>query len=151
MDYGPQFSTTRVITNEPPALGRPYSVLVPQVNADGNDVAGVRLPELAVPLGTYTGWNMTGSQLSDLHYLAGLMGSFQPFARTREDRNRSGDPRLSIAERYAGRQDYLARVARATQDLVRERFVLADDVRAVLRRAGAMWDAIVGGGEQRHE
>ena len=59
MDYGPALRATKVITREPPRLGAPYPVLVPQVNADGNDVSGIRLPEVAVPLGTYTGWNIT--------------------------------------------------------------------------------------------
>ena len=144
MDYGPDYSTARVITNEPPVLGGAYTVLVPQVDKDGNDVAGVRLPEVAVPLGTYTGWNVSVPQLADLRYLAGLRGSFEPFARTRAERDRARDPRPSIDERYADREDYLARVARATDDLVRQRFTLAADVPAVLRRAAALWDAIVG-------
>jgi hypothetical protein len=122
-------------------------VLVPQVDADGNDLGGVRLLETAVPLGTYTGWNVSVPQLADLHYLAGLLGSFQPFARTRAERQRSKDPRLSIEERYSNREDYLARVSRAAQDLVRQRFLLAADVAAVLRRAAVLWDAIVGTGE----
>ena len=144
MDYGEGYATTRVITNEPPVLGKPYTVLVPQVDADGNDLGGIRLPEVAVPLGTYTGWNVAVPALPDLHYLAGLVGSFQPFARTREDRDRSKDPRAPIADRYAGREDYLSRVSRAADELVRQRFMLAADVPAVLRRSGAMWDAIAG-------
>lgn len=145
LDYGPDYGTSRVITREPPALGPPYPVLVPQVNADGNDEGGVRLPEVAVPLGTYTGWNVKVPVLNDLEYLAGLVGSFDPFARARRARDRSGDPRLSIAERYDGRKDYLNRVSQAAQDLVRERFLLPEDVRAVLRRADTMWTAIVDG------
>ena len=117
-------------------------MLVPQVDADGNDLGGVRLPEVAVPLGTYTGWNVSVPPLADLHYLAGLRGSFEPFARTRAERERWKDPRLSIDERYANREDYLARVSRAAQDLVRQRFLLAADVPALLRRAAALWDAI---------
>jgi hypothetical protein len=143
MDYGTDYNKTRVIANEPPRLGAPYNVLVPQVNADGNDVAGIRLPEVAVPLGTYTGWNITRPQLKDLGYLSGLIGSFEPFALTREDRQNGGDPRLSIEERYTGRQDYLDRVKQAAESLVRERFMLTEDVRAVVQRAGEMWDAVV--------
>jgi hypothetical protein len=143
MDYGPQYGTTRVITIEPPQTGEPYRVLVPQVNADGNDVAGIRLPEVAVPLGTYTGWNVTNPQLTELRYLAGLIGSFEPFARTREQRLASGDSRRSIAERYSGRQDYLDKVRRAANDLVRQRFLRAEDVPAVLQSAERMWNAVV--------
>lgn len=144
MDYGSDYRTTRVITIEPPALGEPYRVLVPQVDADGNDVAGVRLPELAVPLGTYTGWNVTNLPLGDLGYLAGLVGAFEPFAGTKEQRLANDDSRRSIAERYDGRQDYLEKVRRAADDLVGQRFLRVEDLPAVLQSAGRMWDAIVG-------
>jgi hypothetical protein len=146
MDYGPGFSATRVISREPPELGAPYRVLVPQVNEDGNDVAGIRLPEVAVPLGTYTGWNVTVPQLSGLRYLAGLVGGFEPFPLTKEEREDTGDARLSIAERYAGRQDYLSRVKQTAETLVRQRFMREEDVAAVILRAGAVWNAVVGTG-----
>jgi hypothetical protein len=143
MDYGPQYNTTRVISIEPPKTGQPFRVLVPQVNADGNDVAGIRLPEVAVPLGTFTGWNVTNPQLFELRYLSGLVGAFEPFARTKEQRTTNGDSRLSIAERYSGRPDYLDRVRRAANDLVRQRFLRVEDVPAVLQSAERMWNAIV--------
>ena len=117
-------------------------MLVPQVDADGNDVAGIRLPEVAVPLGTYTGWNITSPQLSELGYLSGLVGGFEPFARTKEQRDASGDSRPSIAERYSGRQDYLDKVRRAADDLVRQRFLRAEDVPAVLQSAERAWSAV---------
>jgi hypothetical protein len=142
MDFGPQFAATRIITKEPPELGAPYTVLLPQVDADGNDVGGIRLPEVTVPLGTHTGWNMSVPPLTGLRYLAGLIGSFEPFARTREERDASGDPRRSIEERYSSRQDYVDRVKRAADDLVKERFMLAGDVPAVVERAGRLWDAL---------
>jgi hypothetical protein len=144
MDYGPEYSTTRVITKEPPSLGDPYVVLVPQVNADGNDEGGIALPEIAVPLGTHTGWNVSTFPLSGLRYLAGLVGTFQPLARTRAEREQSGDSRLSIEERYSGRQDYLQRVRRAAADLVRQQFLLEHDVDDVVEQAGRTWDTIVG-------
>ena len=143
MDYGREYSTTRVITIEPPQTGEPYRVLVPQVNSDGNDVAGIRLPEVAVPLGTYTGWNVTLPQLSELRYLSGLVGGFEPFTRTKEQRLANGDTRLSIAERYSGRPDYLGKVRRAADDLVRQRFLRVEDVPAVLQAAERMWNAVV--------
>jgi hypothetical protein len=134
-----------VITTEPPTLGSAYRVLVPQVNADGNDLGGIPLPEVAVPLGTHTGWNITSPRLADLRYLAGLLGSFEPFAPTRAEREKAGDRRPSIEERYRGREDYLDRVNRAALALVRDRFLLAEDVTAVLQRAGQMWTEIAGG------
>ena len=144
MDYGADYSATRVITKEPPSLGDPYGVLVPQVNADGNDEGGIALPEVAVPLGTHTGWNVSSYPLSGLRYLAGLVGSFQPFARTKAEREQSGDSRPSIEERYANRQDYLQRVRRAATDLVRERFLLQADVEGVVEQAEQTWAVIVG-------
>jgi hypothetical protein len=145
MDYGARYGEARVITMEPPRLGAPYQILVPQVDADGNDASGVRLPEVAAPLGTYTGWNITIPQLSALKYLSGLVGGFEPFPLTRELRERDHDARVSIAERYAGRQDYLDRVKRAGEDLVRQRFMIGGDVPAVVQRAGQIWDTLVSG------
>jgi hypothetical protein len=142
MDNGPQFAAARVITQEPPALGAPFRVLVPQVDADGNDRGGIMIPEIAVPLGTHTGWNVTNPALGDLGYLAGLVGSFEPFAPTAEERKSSGDARLSIAERYKGRQDYLDRVRAAAKTLVAQRFLLAGDVAAVVRRAEETWTVV---------
>jgi hypothetical protein len=142
MDYGPEFARKRVISNEPPTLGAQYRVLVPQVDTDGNDFGGIRLPETAVPLGTYAGWNITVPQLSNLQYLAGLVGSFEPFPRKREDRLRSGDSRLSIEERYADRKEYVRQVTRAVDALVRDRFILAADVSAVVQWAQQIWDTV---------
>ena len=146
MDYGPEYAATRVISIEPPRIGEPFRVLVPQVNADGNDVSGIRLPELAVPLGTYAGWNITEPQLTELGYLSGLVGGFEPFAQTKAQRDASGDIRLSIAERYTGRPDYLGKVKRAADDLVRQRFLRVEDVPAVLQTAERIWNAVMGSG-----
>jgi hypothetical protein len=133
-----------VITQEPPALGAPYRVLVPQVDRDGNDVSGIRIPEVAVPLGTYTGWNIAIPYQPQLGYLAGLVGSFLPFPADAQQRESLEDPRRSIAERYRSRDDYLTQVRRAAEALVQQRFTLAADVDAVVARAREMWEVIVG-------
>jgi hypothetical protein len=143
MDFGDGYQATRVITNEPPRLGTAFPVLVPQVNDEGNDVAGIRMPEVAVPLGTYTAWLVPYPELSGLGYLSGLSGAFVPFAATRDGRQK-GDTRLSIEERYRGKQDYLDRVKRSASELVRARFMRAGDTGAVLERAEAVWNAVVG-------
>jgi hypothetical protein len=145
MDFGSDFNTKRVISNEPPILGPPFRILVPQVNADGNDRSGIRLPETAVPLGTYTGWNIALPQLRDLRYLSGLTGGFDPFPLTREQRQSTSDSRRSIAERYMSREDYLRQIKRAGDYLVRQRFMLATDVEAVVKRAEYTWDTIATG------
>ena len=82
--------------------------------------------------------------MSGLRYLAGLVGSFEPFAKTRAEREQLGDSRQSIEERYRGRQDYLQRVRQAAGGLVRERFVLDSDVEALIRQADQTWSVIVG-------
>jgi hypothetical protein len=141
LNYGDDYGKTRVITKEPPDLGAAYTVLVPQVNADGNDRGGIQIPEIAAPLGTHTGWNITNPQLRELNFLAGLIGSFEPFAKTAEAR-KGKDARRSIAERYKDRDDYLAKVRQAAEALVKQRFMLAGDVEAVVLRAGQTWDAV---------
>ena len=118
-------------------------MLVPQVNADGNDRGGVSLLEVAAPLGTFTGWNVLEPELRDLGYLSGLTGSFVPFARTRSERREARDDRPSIDERYDGLSDYLKRVERAASDLVRDGFMLRDDLPAGIARARQAWGAVV--------
>jgi hypothetical protein len=113
--------------------------LVPQVDADGNERAGVRLPEVAVPLATYTGWNFRGAGTGGTHLLRPLIGSYVPFAVTRGEREHSGDPRASIAERYANSDAYLERIKRASADLVRGGYLLEEDVAAIEARALEHW------------
>ena len=145
LDHGPEVERG-ILSKEPPDVLNPngYAVLVPLTDADGNDVAGIRAPMVQAPLGTYTGWNVTVPQLTDLRYLGGLIGGFDPFARTKAQRLANGDSRLSFAERYSGRSDYLDKVKRAANDLVRQRFLRAEDVPAVLQSAERMWNAVVG-------
>jgi hypothetical protein len=127
-------------TTLPPVVGARYATLVAAVDADGNEVAGVRPVELRVPLATYTGWNPRHPDQGAPGDLMSMMGSTLPFARTAADRARRGDPRPSLAERYASREDYLARVRAACAALVAERFLLAEDVEDVVARAGQVWD-----------
>ena len=114
--------------------------LVPQVDKDGNDIGGIRLPEQAVPLGTYADWAFRSESIGAPDTLIAMAGSFIPFARTRAEREKSGDPRLSIAERYSGRADYLRRVEEAAQGLARDRYLLEEHVRPIVDAAGQHWD-----------
>lgn len=140
MDYGPDSLTKGIISIEPPRLGVEYPTLVPQVNRDGMDQGGVVIPEVAVPLGTFTGWNYLVPVHPNLDFLAGLIGSFVAFPATAADRKSSGDSRLSIAERYAGRDDYLNQVRDAAQNLVTRRFLRAEDVSAIVGENATRWD-----------
>ena len=114
--------------------------LVPQVDKDGNDIGGIRLPEQAVPLGTYADWAFRSESIGAPDTLIAMAGSFIPFARTRAEREKSGDPRLSIAERYSGRADYLRRVEEAAKGLAQDRYLLREHVRPIVDAAGEHWD-----------
>ena len=130
----------------PPKVGAPYVTFVSALDADGNETAGVRPWELRVPLATCTGWNPRHPDQGAPGDLMSMMGSTLPFPRTAAERARSGDPRLSIEERYRGRQDYLDRVRRAAEAMIGERHLLAEDVETVVERAGCLWDFVQGGG-----
>jgi hypothetical protein len=113
------------------------------VDADGLDRGGIRLPELAAPLATVTGWNLRAPERGSSGEMVEFLGSIWPFAKTKEERTAAKDPRLSIAERYASRDEYLRRARAAVDDLVRDRFVLPQDRDWMVERAGKLWDAIV--------
>jgi hypothetical protein len=143
LDFGPQWKAG-IISNEPPKVGEPFPVLVPQSDADGNDLGGVRLPELQVPLATYTGWNLRDPSIGAPDRRLSFLGSFIPFARTASEREKSGDPRPSIAERYASREQYMGKFAEAAMSLIHERFLLREDLPAVLERGQREWDEVMG-------
>ena len=138
LDFGPDLA--RGIAAFPPKIGAPYRTYVSAVDADGNEVAGIRPPELAVPLATYCGWNPRHPEQGGAGDVMSMMGSTLPFPRTRAEREKSGDPRRSIEERYPSRAAYLEKVREATQKLVAARHVLAEDVDAIVERAGRLWD-----------
>ncbi|HVY64228.1 MAG TPA: alpha/beta hydrolase domain-containing protein [Gammaproteobacteria bacterium] len=126
-----------------PGATLPY--LVPQTDGDGIELAGVRLPDIEVPLATYTGWNFRNPALGGEGALYPLLGSYIPFHNSAASRTAAHDPRPSIAERYASKQAYLDRVQAAAAGLVAERYLLAEDVPAVMDRAGRHWDLLTGG------
>jgi hypothetical protein len=138
LDFGSEIQ--RGIAAYPPRIGAPYRTYVSSIDADGNEVAGIRAPELAVPLATFTGWNPRHPEQGAPGDLMSMMGSTLPFSLTRAAREASGDPRLSIAERYASRAAYLERVREATRQLISSRYVLADDLEPIIERAGRLWD-----------
>jgi hypothetical protein len=139
MDFGPEWPRG-VISIEPPRLGRVFPALVPAVDADGNDRAGIRLPEIEAPLASQTGWNWRGPRGGAPDSLAPYVGSYLPFAWTKAEREASGDPRPSIEERYRGREEFLGRATAAMLALRGQRLLLPEDVPAVLERALAHWD-----------
>jgi hypothetical protein len=123
--------------------GSPMPLLVPQVDADGNDRAGIRLPDVAVPLATYTGWNFRKPEIGAPTELVSLAGSSIPLPATRAARDGAHDPRRSIDERYAAKAAYLQQVEAAADALVKAGYLLVDDEPKVLQRAEDTWDTIV--------
>jgi hypothetical protein len=107
-------------------MSKPYRVLVPAVDADGNETSGVLLPDIAVPLATYTGWNLYKAPYPEGE-LCDRDGTYVPFARTRAEREARGDPRPSLEERYGSHAAYVKRYEEAVQRLAPEHLILAED------------------------
>src|SRR5262249_48958135 len=124
LDFGPEFPRG-VATELPPKVGAQYPSYVSAVDGDGNEVAGIRPVELAAPLATFTGWNPRHPEQGAPGDLMQMMGSTLVFARDRQERERRGDPRPSITERYASRAAYLDAARKAAEGLVATRHVLA--------------------------
>jgi hypothetical protein len=142
LDYGTDFYTTYIATINPPVVTAPYQdnpangpiypSYVPTTDADGNEIAGIRLPELTAPLATYTGWSLrAGAQAND-----GCEGTGQyiAFPRTKADRLATGDPRQSVEERYPSYASYHSAVMRGIDDLVKNRFLLCEDTQEMFQR-----------------
>lgn len=124
-----------------PDPARQYRSLVSRTDADGNEVAGIRLPDIAVPLGTHTGWNLYKRPYPEGE-LCDRDGSYAPFALTRADRDKTGDPRASVQERYGDAAGYLQRLAEAVDRLRRDRFLLEEDAQAYLARGKALAERV---------
>ena len=149
LDFGPDPLVPSVI---PAAVGSDYPTLVSQVDADGNEVAGIRLPLVSVPLATHLGWNRRhadiggeGQTLSTGGASGGtLRGSSIPFAATLSEREATGDPRQSIEERYPSRQSFLGRIEEAARGLVADGYLLEEDVERLVSQAGEHYEAMAG-------
>ena len=114
--------------------------LLSKLDADGNEIGGIRLPEQAVPLATLTGWQFRSERIGAPQTLITNSGAYIPFPATRAEREKTGDPRLSIEERYSGRAEYLAKAEQVAKRLAEERYILAGDVPAIVAEAGKHWD-----------
>ena len=139
LDFGPHWRAG-IHTVEPPKVGQAFPALVPQVDADGNERDGVRLPAITVPLATYTGWNLRDPSIGAPTERMPFEGSFVQFPKTAADRERTHDPRKSIAERYASRDAYLLLYAHALDDLVKQRWILEGDRAQLLHHGQLDWD-----------
>jgi len=153
LDFGPHEG---VATNVPPLVGKPYPCLVPAVDQDRNEVCGIRLPFQRVPLATYTGWGLRHPDIGGAGQILAsggasggtLIGSTIPFPATREERQAARDPRRSIEERYASRDDYLERVRQAALALINERYLLAEDLEMIVSQAKQHYELLQGRGRE---
>ena len=141
LDWGPGFNNpdeSGITTIEPPLVGPDnYTILVPQVDKDGNDIGGVRSVQLQAPTATYTGWNLGRAGTVQEDFLCTLSGSYIPFATTEAERKATGDPRLSLEERYKNHKGYVRAVEKATKKLVKDGFLLQQDADRLVSEAEA--------------
>jgi len=127
-NYGPDFDERGIMSIFPPEAvsGKEYPIQVPQVDADGNDLGGVRYPDMQAPIATYIGWALRKPGFAEGELLM-TNGCIKAFARTKAEREKSGDPRLSIEERYPSHQMYVEIVKRAVDELIKQGFLLPED------------------------
>jgi hypothetical protein len=137
-DFGPLFASQGILTIHPPKKLNTYPVLVPAVDEDNNELGMVRLPFLQVPMATYTGWNLRDEKIGATGELLMLKGSYIPFARTKAEREKSGDPRLSLEERYKHADDYLQKLQAAIDELVNVGHLLSEDAPRLMARGKKM-------------
>ena len=126
----------------PLEVGKAFTNLVSAVDEDGNELGGIHLPDISVPLATHTGWNLPHSETGRPGQMIGLTGSSIPFPATRANRNTSGDSRRSIEERYASKEDYLQQVKNAAQELVDRGYLLAEELKTILEQAAQQYDVL---------
>ena len=147
LDYGPESHLGRT-TKLPAEVGEEFPALVADLDESFNERGGIRLPDLTVPVATYTGWNLRDESIGNpglfIGITGGLAGWTLPLPATRAEREATGDPRTSIAERYANRDDYIEQVSRAASDLVNEGYLLEEDVSEVVELAGRKYDHYAG-------
>ena len=149
LDYGPEAHLGRT-TKLPADEGAEFPALVAELDESFNERGGIRLPDLSVPVATYTGWNLRDESIGNpglfIGITGGLAGWTLPLPATEAERESTGDPRASIEERYADRDDYLEQVTRAANDMVAEGYLLEEDVAEVVALAGRKYDYFAGDG-----
>lgn len=143
LDFGP---AEGLFSQLPPKVGKPYPNLVPAVDRDGNELKGIRLPAVSVPLATHAGWNLRHESMGGGGQFIKQIGSTFPFPATRREREETGDPRPSIEERYQSKDNYLSQVAQAARELVNQGYLLEEDVETVKAHAAQHYDLFSRGG-----
>ncbi|MEZ6090641.1 MAG: alpha/beta hydrolase domain-containing protein [Pirellulaceae bacterium] len=134
LDFGPRWNRERIIDFHPPKVQGRYKTLVPTTDQDGNDRGCLLPPEVAVPVATFTGWNLRHRNAGAENALLSLAGSYIPFPVDEAERMESGDPRASVRERYATREAYLDKLRSHCEAMVHDRYLLPEDIATVLER-----------------
>ena len=135
LDHGESWEEG-LISNEPPNIGEPFPLLLPAIDKDGNEIAGIRLPEVAVPLGTFAGWRLRTDEQGAPWAIVGLQGFWDPFPAQAS----TSDPRTAIANRYSDKVDYINRCRAVAESLVEDNYLLAEDIEHILEHTGKMYD-----------
>ena len=125
---------------EPPTVGKAFPILLPQVDGDGNETSGLRMPEVQVPLATYAGWNLRSPEIGAPEEMFSMQGSFIPFFRTKAERELRHDPRPSLEERYSGRTQYLEKIEAAARSLASHGYLLEADIPDIVDQSATEWD-----------
>jgi len=133
LDFGPEFRSRGIVAYEPPRMGPPFGVLVPQVDADGNDIGGLRTPQVAVPLAAHTGWNLRSNAIGSPEEMFSMTGSYFPFAPE------------EVKKRYQTKAAYLEKVRAAARKLAAGGYLLDRDLAAVEKVSAREWDFVMGG------
>lgn len=136
LDFGPEYLAKGIIAYQPPKTGADYAALTPKPDSDGNDMDGVKMPWVAVPLGAFTGWNLRGVAMGAAGGLLANTGSYLPFSEQR------------IRKQYPDRAEYVRQIEAAARQLVKDRFLLQDDVPQIVRQGGRIWDWSLGDSRQ---
>jgi len=134
LDFGPEFRSRGIVANEPPKMGPAFAVLVPQVDADGNDAGGLKTPQVAVPLAAHTGWNLRASAIGSPEEMFSMTGSYFPFSPD------------AITKRYQNKTNYLGQIRKAAQKLAVEGYLLDRDLSGVEQLSAREWDFVMSAG-----
>jgi hypothetical protein len=153
LDFGPE-AHKGILNTLPPKIGPEYPLWVSDIDEDCNEITGIRLSEVSVPLATHTGWNLRHQRIGCPELLIGVTGGLEgwslPFCATKIERERQGDPRLSIEERYESRDSYMDLVRREVNRLVELKYLLAEDVDGIIERSALAYDLFTAGADGKN-
>jgi hypothetical protein len=134
LDFGRRWKAQRIMDIQPPKVRGHYPVLVPRSGTDGNELGCLLPPEVAVPIGTFTGWNLRSSAAGAENNLERLVGAYIPFPVSAAERQSTGDPRLALEERYGTLEKYCRQLRDQCERLVERRLLLKEDVPRIVER-----------------